>query len=175
MTTAKSALSKLLPGLEGGKKTVSSVTVNRAAGELFEFWRNLENLPRFMKHLESVKLLDDKRSHWVANSPTGGKLEWDAEIINQHPNELIAWRSCEGADVQHAGTVRFEPAPGGRGTEVTVRLECVPTAGVLGRAISKLFGADPALQIEEDLRRFKAVMETGEVPTTEGQPRGPQT
>jgi uncharacterized membrane protein len=174
MTTAKSALSKLLPGLEGGQKIVRSVTVNRAASELFEFWRSLENLPRFMKHMESVKLLDDKRSHWVANSPTG-KLEWDAEIINEHPNELIAWRSCEGGDVEHAGTVRFEPAPAGRGTEVTVQLEYVPTAGVLGRAISKFFGADPAMQIEEDLRRFKAVMETGELPTTEGQPMGPQT
>jgi uncharacterized membrane protein len=125
-----------------------------------------------MDHLESVRILDGKRSHWVAKAPLGTSVEWDAEIINEEANELIGWRSLEGADVPNAGSVRFRPAPGGRGTEVRVNLEYNPPTGKLGAAFAKLLGEEPERQVEEDLRRFKQWMEAGEIPTTAGQPKG---
>lgn len=149
-----------------------SVTVNRAPEELYRFWRNFENLPRFMGHLQSVRVLDDRRSHWVAKAPAGTSVEWDAEIVDERPNEMIAWRSTGNSDVENAGTVQFRFAPGGRGTEVRVHLEYNPPAGLLGVGIAKLFGEEPAQQVEGDLRRFKHLMEAGEIPTTEGQPSG---
>ncbi|HYE65468.1 MAG TPA: SRPBCC family protein [Pyrinomonadaceae bacterium] len=155
-----------------GIKVEKSVTVDKSPEELYRFWRNFENLPRFMNHLESVKDLGGGRSHWVAKAPAGTSVEWDAEIYNEKENELIAWRSLEGADVDNAGSVRFESAPGGRGTEVRVALRYSPPGGLLGAAIAKLFGESPEQQIEEDLRRFKQLMEAGETPTTEGQPSG---
>jgi uncharacterized membrane protein len=155
-----------------GIKVEKSVTVNKSPEELYRFWRNFENLPRFMNHLESVKDLGDGRSHWVARAPAGKTVEWDAEIYNEKENELIAWRSLEGADVDNAGSVRFEPATGGRGTVVRVTLKYDPPGGALGALFAKLFGEEPSQQIEEDLRRFKQVMEAGEVPTTEGQTSG---
>ncbi len=155
-----------------GIKVEKSVTVNRPAAELYRYWRNFENLPRFMDHLESVRNTSEKRSHWVAKAPAGTTVEWDAEVINEKENELIAWRSLENADVDNAGSVRFQEAPGGRGTEVRVSLEYDPPGGVIGAAIAKLFGEAPDQQIQEDLRRFKQVMEAGERPTTEGQTSG---
>lgn len=155
-----------------GIKVERSVTVNRPAAELYRYWRNFENLPRFMDHLESVRNLSEKRSRWVAKAPAGTTVEWDAEIINEKENELIAWRSLENADVDNAGSVRFQEAPGGRGTEVRVSLQYDPPGGVVGAAIAKLFGEEPNQQVEEDLRRFKQVMEAGERPTTEGQTSG---
>ena len=155
-----------------GIKVEKSVLVNKSPEELYRFWHNFENLPRFMNHLESVQVRDDRRSHWVAKAPLGTTVEWDAEIINEKENELIAWRSLEGADVNNAGSVRFQPARGGRGTEVKISLEYDPPAGVVGAAIAKLFGEEPSQQVEEDLRRFKQLMETGTIPTTEGQPSG---
>jgi uncharacterized membrane protein len=155
-----------------GIKVEKSVTVNRAPEELYRFWRNFENLPRFMNHLESVKDMGDGRSHWVAKAPAGKTVEWDAEVYNEKENELIAWRSLEGADVDNAGSVRFEPATGGRGTIVRVTLKYDPPGGALGALVAKLFGEEPSQQIEEDLRRFKQVMEAGEAATTEGQPSG---
>ncbi len=152
-----------------GIKVEKSVTVNRPAGELYSYWRNFENLPNFMDHLESVTVQDDRRSHWVAKAPAGTTVEWDAEIINEKENELIAWRSLEGADVDNAGSVRFEEATGGRGTVVKVALEYNPPGGGVGSLIAKLFGEEPSGQVQEDLRRFKQVMETGERATTEGQ------
>ncbi len=149
-----------------------SVTINRSAEELYRFWRDFERLPRFMKHLESVSVSSDRRSHWVAHGPANSTVEWDAEITEDRPNELIAWRSLEGAEVDNAGTVRFEPATGGRGTIVRVTLEYRPPAGALGLAVAKLFGEAPQQQIEGDLRRFKNIMEAGEIPTTAGQPEG---
>lgn len=110
-------------------------------------------------------------SHWVAKSPAGTS-EWDAEIINEHENHLIAWQSKPGSEIDHAGSVRFESAPAGQGTEVRVSLEYIPPAGKLGAAIAKLYGEEPELQVEDDLARFKALMEVGEIPTTEGQPVG---
>ncbi|HEX8844011.1 MAG TPA: SRPBCC family protein [Pyrinomonadaceae bacterium] len=155
-----------------GTKVEKSVTINKSPEELYRFWRNFENLPKFMNHLESVKTYGDGRSHWVAKAPAGSTVEWDAEVYNEKENELIAWRSLEGADVDNAGSVRFEPAVGGRGTVVRVTLKYDPPAGKLGALVAKLFGEEPGQQVEEDLRRFKQVMETGEAATTEGQPTG---
>jgi uncharacterized membrane protein len=126
-----------------------------------------------MSHLKSVEVLDGRRSHWVARSPVGTKLEWDAEIINEKDSELIAWRSLEGASVDNAGSVRFIPAPAGRGTIVRVTIEYIPPAGSIGQLVAKLFGSAPAHQIREDLRRFKQFMETGEITTNES-PSGRQ-
>jgi uncharacterized membrane protein len=153
-------------------EVVKTVTINRAPEEIYRFWRNLENLPCFMTHLKTVEVLDDARSRWTADSPAGGSVTWEARIVNEKENELIAWQSLEGADVRHWGIVRFRPAPGGRGTEVKVELEYEPIGGTLGTAVAKLFGEEPAQQVEEDLRRFKQMMEAWEVPTTKGQPRG---
>ena len=155
-----------------GIKVEKSVTVNKSPEELYRFWRNFENLPRFMDHLESVRIEGEGRSHWVAKAPAGRTVEWDAEIYNEKENELIAWRSLEGADVDNAGSVRFEAQPEGRGTTVRVSLKYDPPGGLLGSTFAKLFGEEPSQQIEEDLRRFKQVMEAGETPTTEGQPSG---
>jgi uncharacterized membrane protein len=157
---------------ERGTKVEKSVTINRPAEELFRFWRNFENLPRFMNHLESVRVTEGGRSHWVAKAPAGTSVEWDAEIYNEKENELIAWRTLENADVDSAGSVRFEPAAGGRGTVVRVVLKYDPPGGKLGSLVARLFGENPEQQIDEDLRRFKQLMETGEVATIEGQTSG---
>jgi uncharacterized membrane protein len=131
--------------------------------EVYAFWRNFENLPRFMRHLESVTVSGDRRSHWVAKAPAGKSVEWDAEILEDRPNELISWRSLPGADVYNAGTVQFQPASGGRGTEVRVTLEYHPPFGKLGSRIAMLFREEPGQQVYDDLRNFKQVMETGEI------------
>lgn len=158
-----------------GIKVEKSFTIQRDAQELYAFWRNFENLPRFMRHLESVTVLDEKRSHWVAKGPLGKNVEWDAEIINEIPGEMIAWRSLEGADIPNTGSIWFKPQPAGRGTAVKVNLEYQPPAGVLGAIVAKMFGEEPNQQVRDDLRRFKALMETGEIPTVEGQPQGNKT
>ena len=139
------------------------VTVNRPPEEVYAFWRNFENLPRFMQHLEEVRVLDGRRSHWTARAPAGTSVSWAAETTDDRPNELIAWRSAEGADVPNEGEVRFVRAAGGRGTEVHVRLRYEPPAGKLGALVAKLFGEEPTQQVAGDLRRFKQVLETGEV------------
>jgi uncharacterized membrane protein len=156
----------------GGINVEEVVTVNRSPDELYRFWRNFEQLPAFMDHLVAVRQLDARRSHWVAKAPAGRTVEWDAEIINEIPDELVGWRTLPGSDVVSAGSVRFRPAPGGRGTEVRVRLQYDPPGGKLGSAIAWMFGEEPSQTIQEDLRRFKRLMETGEIPTTAGQPRG---
>src|SRR6187402_2069042 len=155
-----------------GVNVLESVTINRPLEELYRFWRNLENLPQFMRHLDSVEKLTDTISHWRAKGPAGTIVEWDGEIFNEIPNKLIAWRSLEGADVVSAGSVNFDPAAGGYGTRVTVHLQYSPPGGKVGAALAKLFGADAETEIREDLRRFKQILEAGEVPTTAGQPRG---
>lgn len=142
---------------------IQSVTVNRPIEEVYGFWRDFQNLPRFMSHLESVRVTGDRRSHWVAKAPAGTRVEWDAEITAERPNELIAWRSLPGADVENSGLIHFQPAPGGRGTEIHVKLEYNPPGGVLGAQIAKLFGEEPGQQLKDDLYRFKQVMETGQV------------
>lgn len=149
-----------------------SVTINKSPESLYRYWRDFSNLPRIMDHLESVRVQDEKRSHWVAKMPAGYMVEWDAEIINDEPNKLIAWRSLAEATVPNSGSVRFLPAPGDRGTEIHVVLDYIPPAGRVGWLVAKLFGQEPKQQVVEDLRRFKQVIETGEVPTIEGQPAG---
>jgi uncharacterized membrane protein len=160
-------------GLNKGIRVEKTVTIlNKSPEELYRFWRNFENLPTFMKHLQSVTVLDQTRSHWVANAPVGSTVEWDAEIITEQENQLIAWTSVEDAQIDHSGFVRFQLAPPGRGTEVKVVMEYSPPAGIVGATIAKLFGEEPEQQIGDDLARFKMLMEAGEIATTEGQPAG---
>jgi len=149
-----------------------SILINRSPAELYQFWHDFQNLPRFMYHLDSVQTTGQGRSHWVAKAPAGTTVEWDAVITADHPNSLIAWCSLEGADVEHTGSVHFEQAPGGRGTVVTVEITYRPPGGAIGRGLAKLFGAAPEQQMQDDLRRFKQVMETGEVIRSEGSLQG---
>jgi len=145
-----------------------SITIDKSPEELFQFWRDFENLPRFMGHLESVTCVSTNRSHWIAKGPAGRRVEWDAEVYNEKPNELIAWRSLDG-EVTNAGSVRFEPA-GERGTVVRVVLNYNTPGGKLSAFIAKLLGGEPGQMIEDDLRRLKQILETGEVASVEDQP-----
>jgi uncharacterized membrane protein len=157
----------------GGSRGIhveESVAINRPASEVYRFWRDFENLPRFMRHLESVAVREEGVSHWVARGPAGTRVEWDARIINDVANKIIGWQSLDGSMVATAGSVNFDETE--RGTMVRVHLQYNPPAGKLGSAIAWLLGEEPSLQIHEDLRRFKALLETGEIPTTDGQPSG---
>lgn len=165
-------------GINKAIKVEKTVTINKPAEELYNYWHNFENLPTFMKHVKSVRVMNETRTqsgakltHWIVNAPAGQSVEWDAEIIKDEPNHLIAWASVEGADVDNSGFVRFMPAPGDRGTEVKVVLEYNIPGGMLAAALAKLFGEEPEQQIGDELRRFKQLMEAGEIATTEGQPR----
>ncbi|HEX4124456.1 MAG TPA: SRPBCC family protein [Tepidisphaeraceae bacterium] len=151
-----------------------AMTIDRPAQELYEYWRNFENLARIMTHVKSVQVLDNRRSHWVVDAPVvaGGSVEWDARITDDEPNHRIAWRAEDGAAVDSAGEVLFRKALGDRGTEVHVYLRYLPPGGKLGHWIATAFGKSPRRQIREDLRNFKRIMEVGELVTTEGQPRG---
>jgi len=153
---------------EQGLSLTKTMTVNRPAEELYRFWRNFENLPRFMRHLEDVQITGEGRSHWKAKAPLGMTVEWDAEIVEDIPDQLIAWRSLPGADVDNAGAVRFQPAPHNWGTEIRVEMWYRPPGGVIGDKIAHLFGEGPHQQIRDDLRRFKQLMETGEIVLSEG-------
>ena len=144
-----------------GIKVERSVTIRRPPEELYRFWRDFENLPRFMGHLASVKLTGPGRTRWVAKGPLGSSVQWEAEIVNDRENELIAWRSLEGADVPNAGSVHFKSVPGGRGTEVKVVLEYKPPAGAIGAALLRLLGEDPERSVRTDLSRFQQLMEAG--------------
>ena len=159
-------------GINKTIKVEKTVTINKPADELYRFWHDFENLPRFMKHLKSVSVQNDKRSHWIANAPLDSSVEWDADILEDRENEFISWASVEGADVENSGFIRFKKAPGDRGTEVKVVLEYSPPGGALAAAFAKLFGEEPEQQIGDDLRRFKMLMEAGEIATTEGQSKG---
>jgi uncharacterized membrane protein len=156
----------------GAVTVAQSITVNRSPIECYRFWHDFENFPRFMKHIESVRPLSDIRWHWKATGPAGLSVVWDAEITEDQPGELLAWRSVEGSDVDNSGRVIFEPAPGDRGTIVRVEMHYSPPGGKAGALIAKLFGEEPNQQIADDLRRFKQLIETGEIPTTVGQPSG---
>jgi uncharacterized membrane protein len=157
-------------GGDHGIHVDESVTINRPLPAVYRFWRNFENLPQFMKHLEMVAMREAGVSHWVAKGPAGMKVEWDARIINEVENRVIGWQSLEGSMVSTAGSVNFDESD--RGTRVRVHLQYNPPAGKLGAAIAWLFGEEPGTQIREDLRRLKQLLETGEIPTTQGQPRG---
>jgi uncharacterized membrane protein len=147
-------------------------TIMRPRAELFAFWRDLQNLPRFMEHLQSVTETGDGRSHWVTKAPIGESIEWDAEITEEVQDRLIAWRSLPGSAVENSGQVQFSEAPGGRGTLVRATIRYSAPGGKLGMAVARLFGQSASQQLREDLRRFKRVMEAGETPTIEGQPHG---
>ncbi|PZV02397.1 MAG: cyclase [Leptolyngbya sp.] len=159
-------------GLEKTILVEKTVTINRPAAELYRFWRQLDNLPRFMRHIKSVQVYDEQHSHWVVNAPLDQSVEWDAAIVDDQPDRLIAWTSTDDAPVNHSGIVRFQRATGDRGTEVKVVMEYELPGGTMAAAIAKLFGEAPEQQIGDDLSRFKQLMETGEIATTEGQPKG---
>lgn len=148
-----------------------SFTINRQPDVVYGFWRKLENLPRFMRHLESVEVLDDRRSRWRAKAPAGMHVSWDAEIVDDQPNERLAWRSIEGSTIPNRGSVRFVPAPGARGTEVHVDLEYAVPGGRLTSLLAKLFGEEPEQQVDDDLRRLKQLLEAGEIASS-GAPAG---
>lgn len=155
-----------------GVKVEKRLLVNRPAAELYRFWRDLSNLPRVFQHLVSVEEQSSNRSRWVARGPMKQKLEWEAEIITDRPDEVLAWRSLDGSQVDTAGSVRFEESSNGRGTNVVISLKYNPPGGQLTDYLASWFGSDLQSVIEDDLRTFKSLMEAGEVPTTTGQPRG---
>ncbi len=142
-----------------------SVTIDRPREELYAFWREFTNLPQFMHNIDRVSILDARRSHWVIEAPAGKTVEWDSEISRDEPGHLIAWRSVEGAGLRNSGQVEFLDSPDGRGTVVRVTLVYDPPAGAIGKLIAKLFQKEPKVQARQDLRRFKQLMETGEVAT----------
>ena len=150
-------------GVRGNKGTrvEKTVTVERSPEELFRFWRNFENLCRFMPHLESVKETGGGRSHWVAKGPAGMNVEWDAEIVSEQEGRMISWQSLPGSEVQNAGSVWFERSSNGTGTDVKVALQYHPPGGVVGKVVAKIFGEAPDQQLEEDLNRFKQLFASG--------------
>jgi uncharacterized membrane protein len=148
-----------------------ALTINKSAAELYSFWRNFENLPIFMKHLESVRNTGDKTSHWIAKAPLGTTVEWDAETTSDVENERIGWKSLDGSDIANSGVVEFRPTAN-RGTEVKVTMIYEAPGGKLGEWVAWLFGEEPSVQVSEDLRRFKSLMETGLILSTDGQSSG---
>ncbi|MCC7206424.1 MAG: SRPBCC family protein [Anaerolineae bacterium] len=157
---------------EQGIRIEDAITIGRPRAELYAFWRDFTNLPRFMDNVEAVEILDEMRSRWTVKGPAGTTLSWDAEIVNDVPDEKIAWRSLDNAQIANAGTVEFKDAPAGRGTEVHVVMEYAPPAGQLGALVARATGREPKTQVRQELRRFKSLMETGETPTIEGQTSG---
>lgn len=161
---------------ESGAMAVEKcITVNKTPEECYRFWREFDRFPEFMEHLVEVTKVNDTRSHWKARAPVGASVEWDADITADQPGEVLAWHSAEGADVDNGGTVRFERAPGNRGTIVRVEMQYKPPGGKAGALVAKLFGENPLQQMDADLRRFKQLIETGEITTTEGQSSGPRS
>lgn len=159
---------------ERGVEVVETFLIARPKDQLYKYWRDFTNLPKLMSSIKSVQIVDARRSRWTAAAPSiaGGLVEWDSEITEVEPEQRISWKTLPNSDVDHAGSVQFGNAPGERGTVVRVRLRFLPPAGQTGQWLLKLLGQDPAATIREDLRRFKRVMEIGEVVTTEGQSRG---
>ena len=158
-----------------GVNVEESITINKPADELYRLWRDVESLPRYIPELTSVTRVDDTRSHWEAKGPGGYAASWDAEMFNDVPNESIAWRTVGHPDVVSAGSVHFTPVAGREETQILVRLQYDPPGGKAGAGMAWLFGRAPGQMIRHFLRRFKASLETGEVPTTDGQPRGRQS
>ena len=160
------------PEPEQPVQVTAAMTVRRDRDELYALWRNFEGFPDFMAHLDEVRTTGETTSHWKARGPLGMTAEWDAEITEDMPSERIGWRSVRGSKVDNAGTVRFVPAPGDPGTEVHVDMRYSPPAGAVGAVIAKLFGEEPAIQLKDDLRRFKQIAETGEIARSDGSPEG---
>jgi len=149
-----------------------STTIGRQPAEVYDFWHSLEHLPTFMIHLDEVRRLDERRSHWRATAPFGRTVEWDAETVEDVPGQRMAWRSVQGADIDNSGVISFRPAPGGRGTEVRVDIDYDIPGGRVGDLVARYFGEEPHQQLDDDLRRLKQVMETGEVVRSDGAPGG---
>ena len=160
------------PAQPGRRDLRAAVTVWRSPEEVYRFWRDLENLPSFMYHLKSVSVDSAGRSHWVTNSPLGDRVEWDAEITEDVPNERIAWKSLPGTKVDNRGRVEFTPTPDGRGTEIRVTMSYAIPGGTLGKAVATLLGESPEQQVNDDLRRLKQLLETGRVVRSSGSPEG---
>jgi uncharacterized membrane protein len=158
------------PSLKSGEgvKTEKSITINRSPEEIYSFWHKLENLPRFMKHVQSVSPRDGAVSHWVVKTSHGRTLEWDARVIEDKPGQMISWQSLEGADMDNAGSVWFTAAEGGSGTVVKVSMKYSPPGGKLGAVIAKFFGDDPEKEMQEDLARLKEILESGETSAAVG-------
>ena len=152
----------------------ASFAINCTAEEAYRTWRDFEKISRFLRHVESVKVLDDKRSEWTIEGPMGRKLRWVAEIVDDRPGERIAWRSAENSAVETHGSIEFRPNTSGRGIVVSARVDYTPPAGAVTRGLFRVFGRDPGFTVREDLRRFKALLEAGEVPTVAGQTHGPR-
>ena len=148
----------------------AAVTVAASPQEVYDFWRGLERLPSFMHHLQSVEWLDMGRTRWTASAPLGRTVTWDAELVEDEPREVVAWRSLPGADVVNSGSVRFTPAPDDRGTEVRVHLRYARPGGKAGALVAGLAGEDPAQQVQDDLRRFTQVLQTGEAARSDAHP-----
>lgn len=155
-----------------GIRVRAAVTINQPRERVYSAFRDFTNLPRFMRHLESVEELDSQRSRWTAKGPGGKSVTWEAAIIGEVHNERISWKSLPESDVASAGTVTFKDAPGGRGVEVRVELQYDPPAGAVGAFIARLFGKEPEQEISKDLRYFKQLLETDEIASTQGQPQG---
>ena len=160
---SRRADTKIALGGDRGVHVYESITVNRPASELFRFWRDFSNLPRFMEHLDDVRVISPTRSIWTAKAPVGMRVKWEADVINEIEGELIGWQSTDNADVATAGSVRFVPTERG-GTEIIVHLQYEPPAGKLGSLVASMFGEEPSQQIRSDLRRLKLMLETGDVP-----------
>lgn len=142
-----------------------TVTINKPRKELYAFWRNFENLATFMENIESISVIDEARSHWIVQAPAGKKVEWDSLVTEDISGELIAWTSTEESEIKHSGRIEFRDAQGGRGTEVVATILYDPPAGAMGKIVAKLFQKEPKIQSRRDLRRFKQLMETGEIAT----------
>jgi uncharacterized membrane protein len=152
-----------------------SVTINRSRHELYDFWRDFRNLPLFMENIESVVMIDPLRSHWMVKGPAESTVEWDSIITEDVPGEIIEWTSAEGASVPNSGRIEFRDSSNGRGTVVTATITYDPPATKLGSLIARMLGREPRIQARRDLRRFKQLMETGEIPTAaapDAAPRG---
>jgi uncharacterized membrane protein len=167
--TVPDLLESMKSTAQGPVRARAAITVRRPIEAVYSFWRDLANLPQFMIHLESVEE-DGNRSRWRATAPGGRTVEWEAEIVDERPNELLRWRGT--GQIPNEGTVRFVEAPGNRGTEIHVSLAYEPPAGELGALVAKVFGEEPQTQIKDDLRRFKQMMETGEIVVSDGSPAG---
>lgn len=159
-------------GSGGPLRLNASVTIWRPVEDVYAYWSDLENLPSFMYHLESVRTTGEGRSRWVATAPLGRTVSWEAETVQDRPNEVVAWRSLPGSDVANSGSVSFTPGPRGEGTEVRVQLTYEVPGGKVGDFLARLAGEQPRQQVQDDLRRFKQILETGEVPRSEGSPAG---
>jgi uncharacterized membrane protein len=160
---------------QSAKQTASSVfRVNKSCSEAYRLWRNFENLPRFMAHVAAVRVLDDRRSEWIAKGPLESRVRWNAEITEDEPNRHIAWRSLPDSQLETSGWVEFSDDPQGRGSTVRAHVEYSNPLGVVGHGLLTALGKNPNFMIKEDLRRFKALLEAGEAPTTVGQTHGPR-